>query len=79
MANNIQLSVTFLCEEARLQEILEFIQCDYAGEDSEYGIGTIDFNKIVPMPQSLDIESGSKTNEGIQLYLTAVNPTVPMD
>ena len=73
MANNIQLSVTFLCDEARLQEILEFIQCDYAGEDSEYGIGTIDFNKIVPMPQSLDIESGSKTNEGIRLYLTAIN------
>lgn len=73
MANNIQLSVTFLCDEARLQEILEFIQCDYAGEDSEYGIGTIDFNKIVPMPKSLDIESGSKTQEGIRLYLTAIN------
>ena len=74
MSNNIQVSVTFLCEDNRLQEILEFIQCDYVGDDSEHGIGTIDFNKIVPMPESLDIESGSKTDEGIQLYLTAINP-----
>ena len=76
MANHIQVSVTFLCEDDLLQEILESIQCDYTGENSEHGIGTIDFNKIVPMPKSLDIESGSKTDEGIQLYLTAINPAV---
>jgi len=29
-----------------------------------------DFNKIIPMPKSLDIESGSMTKECIMYYLT---------
>lgn len=35
-----------------------------------------DFNKIIPMPKSLEIESGSVTNTCIELYMTSVNPMV---
>ena len=35
------------------------------------GIGTIDFNKITPMPENLNIECGSNTDDGINLYLTS--------
>ena len=30
--------------------------------------GSIDFNKLIPMPKSLDIESGSRTNRGLDAY-----------
>lgn len=36
----------------------------------EDGVKCFDFNKIIPMPKSLDIESGSMTKECIMYYLT---------
>lgn len=35
-----------------------------------------DFNKIIPMPESLLIESGSRTNSCVEMYLTSINPFV---
>lgn len=31
-------------------------------------LGSIDFNKLAPMPPELNIESGSRTREGLKLY-----------
>lgn len=31
-------------------------------------LGSIDFNKLVPMPDSLDIIAGSQTDDGLKLY-----------
>lgn len=76
MPNHVINQVKFECPEEKLKEILSAI-C--YGEDSEAqtkGIGTIDFNKIIPMPESLNIESGSYTDRGIDFYLTSVNPQV---
>ena len=39
--------------------------------------GTLDFNKIIPMPESLEMNSGSITNEAIVSYMRAVNPETP--
>ena len=36
----------------------------------EDGVQCFDFNKIIPMPGSLNIESGSTTDESIMYYLT---------
>lgn len=36
-------------------------------QDDELGFGSIDFNKIIPMPESLKIESGSYTSKGIDM------------
>ncbi len=36
----------------------------------------LDFNKIKPMPEPLNIVSGSETNNGLNLYLTSLNPSV---
>ena len=48
MANNITNELTFTkCSSKRCREILEAIQMD------EYGIGSIDFNKIIPQPEGL--------------------------
>ena len=76
MPNHVINKVKFDCSEDRLKEILSAICYDDKSEREVTGIGTIDFNKITPMPPSLDIESGSNTNRGIDLYLTSVNPSV---
>ena len=37
-------------------------------QNDEYGIGSIDFEKIIPMPESLRIEAGSSTTRGLKAY-----------
>ena len=76
MPNHVINRITFDCPEESLKEILSAICYDDSSEAETTGIGTIDFNKITPMPLSLDIESGSSTDRGINLYLTSVNPSV---
>ncbi len=51
----------------RIREMLEKIKVD------EFGPGTVDFNKIIPMPESLHIESGSRTTSGVIAYKTFVS------
>ncbi|MDR1464067.1 MAG: hypothetical protein LBJ11_02040, partial [Oscillospiraceae bacterium] len=48
--------------EERLHEIMTAIAYD------DKGLGTIDFNKINPMPPELDIESGTKTKQALERY-----------
>ena len=74
MPNHIQSNLKFLCDEKRIREILESVMYDPSGENEERGFGTIDFERIIPMPQELDIESGSRTTQAIELYLTSINP-----
>lgn len=62
MPNHVMNVVTFNGSNKRVQGILEAIKAD------EIGYGSIDFNKIDPMPTELNIESGSKTNEGLKYY-----------
>ncbi len=76
MPNHVINRIEIECSPERLKEILSAICYDDSSETDSTGIGTIDFNKITPMPQSLDIESGSSTDLGINLYLTSVNPSV---
>lgn len=62
MPNNVANVVIFHGDEQRVREILEAIQMD------EIGPGSIDFNTIIPMPPSLHIECGSRTDQGLKLY-----------
>ena len=71
MPNHVINRLEFDCPEERRKEILSAICYDDSTESERTGIGTIDFNKIIPMPPSLDIESGSGTVKGINLYLTS--------
>ena len=74
MPNHVINRITFTCDGDRLQQILSEI-CYDQRDEAEYGPGTLDFNKLKPMPKSLSIESGTSTTDGINLYLTAVNPS----
>ena len=77
MPNHYSNSITFMCNKHRLNEILEAIQYNYDGERRECGIGTINFEKILPIPASLDIESSDRTYDAARYYLTLINPCTP--
>ena len=62
MPNHITNILTIQADENKVHSILESIKSD------EYGIGSIDFNKLIPMPESLNIEAGSRTNRGLKIY-----------
>ena len=77
MPNHVINHLEFRCSEERLKEILTAICYEETNPDAEMtGPGTIDFNRITPMPESLNIESGSRTIDGVSLYLTSLNPDV---
>lgn len=61
MPNNVTNKITFYGEQKNVSKVLNLIK----GND-EY----IDFNKIIPMPESLNIESGSNTDRAIAYYIT---------
>ncbi len=62
MPNHVTNIVKFSGNTDRIQEMLKRIQND------EYGRGTVDFNKIIPMPEALDIRAGSMTRRGLEAY-----------
>ena len=53
MANYVQNHIHFDCGDKTMREILAAIQKDDDGVNQRFGIGTIDFNKIEPMPPEL--------------------------
>lgn len=63
MPNFVTNLVTFEGDENEIKALLESIKAD----DGKYG--SIDFNKIIPMPESLNIECGSSTDRGKKMVL----------
>ena len=61
MPNWVQNNLKFDASDEEMQNILEAIK------DDEEGIGSIDFNKITPMPEPLKIECGSNTDKGLRM------------
>lgn len=77
MPNHVTNVLKFDCSEERFLEIANFLRME--GEP----LGSVDFNKLIPMPKELDIESGSRGMNGLKLYreyISAVNQgAAPMD
>ena len=62
MPNYVSNVLTLHGDPAQIRAMLEAIQYD------DLGIGSVDFNKIIHMTESLDIESGSQTSTGLKAY-----------
>ena len=62
MPNHVTNVIRFTGDRILIPKMLNEIKSD------EYGVGTIDFNKLLPMPPSLDIEAGSRTDKGLEVY-----------
>ena len=60
MPNNITNRLNIIADKDRIREILEAVQ------DDEHGLGSVDFNKIIPMPE--DIYRGDLGAEEKALY-----------
>ncbi|MBR5091650.1 MAG: hypothetical protein IK093_19690 [Ruminiclostridium sp.] len=62
MPNHVQNRVRLIGEQSRIDELLRTVQND------EEGFGSIDFNKIIPMPKEMEIECGTQTDKGFKAY-----------
>ena len=59
MPNHLMSKIHFSGDQSRINELLEFIK----GEDTIF-----DFNRVIPMPESLNIEASSRTDSGLKAY-----------
>ena len=64
MLNHIANEVKINAPPNRIKEILNAIKSD------EHGLGSIDFNKIIPMPEDLNIKSESLADTAMEIYQT---------
>lgn len=62
MPNHVINHISLQGAPEQIQSMLEAIKSD------EIGIGSVDFNKIIPMPKSLDIEKSTRTDRGLKAY-----------
>ena len=62
MPNHVENHIEFNGDKQQIDAMLKKIGSD------EYGIGTIDFKKIINMPETLNIEAGSRTDHGLKAY-----------
>ena len=71
MPNHITNILKFEGDSEQVHAMLDQIK------NEELGIGSIDFNKIIPMPESLNIEAGSRTDDALYVCMMALNPAAP--
>lgn len=62
MPNYVETSISFEGDENQVKELFEKVKVD------ELGLGTIDFSKVIPMPEDVVIECGSRTDKGLKAY-----------
>lgn len=62
MPNHIINTIRLTGDREKISELLESVK------DSRFGIGSLDFNKVIPMPESLQIETGSSMERGLKAY-----------
>ncbi len=67
MPNHITNRIAVYGSQEETAKLFDFIKSDSPDERGEYAL--FDFNKIVPMPASLDIESSSEAKDGMQYLL----------
>lgn len=70
MPNHVTNILAFTGPQEKISEMLGKIQFPNKP-------GTLDFNRVIPMPESLEMDSGSVTNDAIASYMRAVNPDTP--
>lgn len=68
MPNHITNRVHLFGDAEKIRALLEAVRYD----DGEPG--TLDFSKLIPLPEELKIQSGSMTGKAMNVYLSAVNP-----
>lgn len=65
MPNNVTNQITF-GSDAAARAVFQHMLHEMQAEGQP--LGSIDFNKLIPMPEELNIEAGSRTDDGLKLY-----------
>lgn len=69
MPNHITNIIEFHCDDDRFKEIAEFL----LGSKTDEPLGAVDFNTLIPMPESLKVESGTIGAKGLDTYRRFMN------
>ena len=62
MPNHIINTIRLKGDREKISELHESVK------DNRFGIGSLDFNKVIPMPESLQIETSSSMERGLKAY-----------
>lgn len=68
MPNHITNKIRLTGDQKRIDELLQAVKYE------EKELGTLDFNKLLPIPESLNMTAGSIETKSVEAYLTAMNP-----
>ena len=72
MPNHVTNNLKFECSDEQMKSILDYLRVE--GEE----LGSVDFNKLIPMPETLKIESGSRGTRGYEVYVRYLEETENM-
>ncbi|MFQ8952300.1 MAG: hypothetical protein ACLR56_04300 [Oscillospiraceae bacterium] len=72
MPNHIINTIRLTGDREKISELLESVK------DNRFGIGSLDFNKVIPMPESLQIETSSSMERGLKAYKEFVESALLM-
>ena len=73
MPNHVTNQLVFDCPEEEFLRVAESVR-----REGSY-LGSVDFNRILPMPPELDIEAGSRGEKGLQLYRSYLREVRALD
>ena len=74
MPNHITNILEFECTPERFKVIAESLK-----SNPDEPLGQVDFNTLIPMPESLAIEAGSRGEKGYKAYKEFVIQAMPLD
>ena len=74
MPNHITNILEFECTPERFKVIAESLK-----SNPDEPLGQVDFNTLIPMPESLAIEAGSRGEKGYKAYKEFVIQSMPLD
>lgn len=69
MPNWVRANIIFHGENKDVYTLREFVKSATIGNDGKTTVNEFDFNKIVPMPEELAIESGSAGSDGMRYII----------
>lgn len=80
MPNHVKNILEYSGPIAQVQRMRTFVKHQEVIEDGTPGEEVpFSFQKIIPMPESLNIEAGSRTDDALRYYLTLVQDTLKPD
>ena len=67
--------ITLNGSDENVKKVLDFVRTEGVDDNGKPYVNHFDFNKVIPMPDELNIESGTRGENGMRyLYLKASNP-----